>query len=310
MTIVMSVTVKAKAAYEQYQKYEKIKGHYDTAKGYYISLNKILNEETRSEEYFKLGLKGLMKLGEKVVGKSLTNHPYYVFHKPHFEILGQALTATAKHDAALKAMSAAVASADATEALAKQISDYKHAKNLRVLVYAQFMQHSLHLLRNHGTRPAQVADQNRKKTGMSPDELRTLMDRYVYEWRAQVCELYFDSTELFVMVDIKYRAAVAAHKKYQGTIQKLQQSSKPIDRLAGYGAEQKRMWELYDRDRNQMSGRSGSSSPEAVKDPMAYAGRQRDSVGELVGKLAAFCDVAMSPAAYDPELFHSRIGSL
>jgi tetratricopeptide (TPR) repeat protein len=306
----MTLTAKAKAAYEKYQKVKKAKGRYDTAKGYYNSVKNVLDEDTRSEEYFKLGLKGLMKLGEKAVGQSLTKHPYYAFHKAHLDVLGKALTASSTHENAMKALHQAIASADSANVITKQMADLKSRKRALMLQYSMFMAGGLQLLRNYSTNPTQVAKQIQTETGGSPEDLRRIMDGFVYTWRARNCELYFDGVDLFAMVDIEYKAASAAYKKYQQKVQKLQQGSSPLDRIAGFGAERKRQYEWLERVQNQTSGRSGGGSPQAVEDPSAYAGRQRDSVADVVEALAAICDFAMSPEAYNPNLVNARIGSL
>jgi hypothetical protein len=306
----MTLTAKAKAAYDKYQKVKKAKGHYDTAKGYYNSVKNILDADTRSEEYFKQGLKGLMKLGEKAVGKSLSNHPYFTYHKAHLEILGKALTASSTHENAMKALHQAIASADSAHVLTRQLAELKSRKKQLMLQYDMFMAGGLQLLRDHSASPAQAAKQIQTETGGSPEDLRRIMDGFVYTWRARICELYFDGVDLFAMVDIEYKAAVAAYKKYEQKVQKLQQSSSSLDRIAGLGAERKRQYEWLERVQHQTSGRSGGGSPQAVQDPSAYAGRQRDSVAGVVEALAAVCDVAMSPDAYNPGIVKARIGSL
>lgn len=303
----MALTTKAKAAYDKYQKVKKAKGHYDTAKGYYNSVKNILDEDTRSEEYFKLGLKGLMKLGERAVGQSLSKHPYYAYHKVHLEILGKALTASSTHENAMKALHQAIASADSASVLTKQQIDLKSRKKRLMVEYSMFMAGGLQLLRDYSARPAQVAKQIQTETGSSPDDLRRTMDDFVYAWRARICELYFDGVDLFAMVDIEYKAASAAYKKYEQKVQKLQQSSSSLDRIAGLGAERKRQYEWLERVQNQ---KSGGGSPQAVQDPSAYAGRQRDSVADVVEALAAICDIAMGPNAYNPNFVKASMGSL
>src|SRR5262245_10196464 len=110
----MGATQKAKDAYDKYKKVKK-------AREYYNAIEKTLDEDTRSEGLFKLGMKGLMELGKKIVGDTITKHPYFTYHKAHLEILGQALTASDTFDHAMKALNAAITSADAAEALAGQL---------------------------------------------------------------------------------------------------------------------------------------------------------------------------------------------
>ena len=339
----MGITAKAKAAYEKYQKYKKAKDKYDAAKGHFETIKKILDEDTRSEEIFKLGLKGMTKLGEKVAGSALTKHPYFTYHKAHLEALGAALTASSTHENALRNLHSAIASADSAAALAAQLADFETRKKVLRFHYFQFLSDSVEMVREHGTASgialvapvaasvvalvdnplaprqalraataaqlaaqanvAQAAKKIRQDTGGSPEQLRAQVQAGLYTWRASWCDLYFDTADLFVMVDLEYRAASAAYKRYQQKVQRLQKSSKSIDRVAGLGAEKKRQEEWALRV-------SRGNAPEAVVDPSAYARRQRDAVAEAVKKLATICDVVMSEQVYDPKAINAKIGSL
>lgn len=339
----MGITKKAKAVYEKYQKHKKAKDKYDAAKGHYETIKKILDEDTRSEEIFKQGLDGMMKLGEKVAGRSLTSHPYFAYHKIHLEALGDALTASSTHDNALRNLNSAIASADSAAALAAQLADFEARKKVLKFLYFQFLSDSMPMVREHGTASAvalvapvvagalaladnplaprqalraataaqlaaqanvgQAAKKIRQDTGGSPEQLHAEVQAGLYTWRASWCDLYYDAADLLVMVDLEYRAASAAYKRYQQKVQRLQKSSKTIDRVAGLAAEKKRQeeWALRVSRRN---------APEAVVDPSAYARRQRDDVAEAVRKLATICDVVMSDEVYDPKAINAKIGSL
>lgn len=158
------------------------------------------------------------------------------------------------------------------------------------------------------TASAKSATQGRSQlqdSGQTRANLDAAMQTLLYEWRAVACEMYFDAADLFIMVEIEYRAAVAAYDQYQSKIKKLQQSSKPINQIAGYAAENKRQWELYDRE-----VRNSGGSASAVSNPSDFARRQRDDVLAVVDTLSFICDTAMGDDAYDPARLNAKTGHL
>ena len=291
----MAISEKAKSAYKRYKTFKKARDYYSIAK-------KILDEDARPEGLFKLGLKGLLALGEKAIGASLTSHPYYTFHKAHLEALGNALTAVQTHENAMKALHTAISAADSAEALAGQIANLTNRKNALKLAYAFMLAGGLQLRTD---KSAEGAAQLRA-SGHTAASLDAAMEDKVYQWRAEICDLYFDAADLLIMIEIEYRAADAAYKRYTTKVDKLQRSTKPMDRIAGHSAENKRMWEWYDRE----VGRSKAGSGQAVENPSKWAERQRDKVKAVADTLATICDEAMSGTVYNSTLMMTKIGSL
>jgi hypothetical protein len=299
----MGVTQKAKDSYAKYKKFKKAKEYYKTVKN-------LIDEDTRSAEMFKQGLKYLLKIGEKALGTSLTKHPYYALHKVHLEVLGKALVASDTHHNAMKALHSAIASADTSAVIAEQVSNLQHRKNALKFQYAFYAAGGLNLLDDLRKNVPTAAKQLAEGGYSSANELSMKMEEALYAWRADACELYFDAMELLAMVEVEYKAASAAYAKYQEKVKKLTESKNSLDRIAGLGAERKRQYEWLERVMDDPRGGGAGTSYQAIEDPSKYAARQRDKVDELVQALILYCDVAMSQDAYSPLIVNRELGSL
>jgi hypothetical protein len=296
----MGVGQKAQDAYGKYKKVKK-------AAEYYGAIKKTLDEDTRSEGLLKLGVKGLLDLSKKLVGDAVAKHPYFTYHKAHLEVLGQALTASDTFDHAMQALNGAIASADSAQALTGQLTDLTHRKNGLKFTYGFTVSGGMQLLRD--TSP-QAAVQL-KDAGQSRESLRATMDRYLYDWRAETCALYFEAADLLAMTDLEYRAADAAFARYNDKVRKLQASKNNLGRIAGSSAEYQKQLEWASRELDRAFNRSAHTpDPQAVLNPAAHAQRQRDKVEAVVQKLATMCDAAMSDDAYNPQAMNLRIGTL
>lgn len=285
------------------QRYEKMKSK---AESNYKTVKNLLDEDTRSGEIFKLGLKGMLKLGEKLVGRSLSKHPFFKYHKQHLEALVSALNASDTHNNALRELDRALQSADAAAALANSLDTYTQRKQAEKFFYATQLDGRLRLNRERLANPnsPQVIEQL-NETGLPGISIAIVSGLDLLAWRGRICDLYFGVLELFVMVDIEYRAAAAAMASFNGKMQKLQSSKKNIDYVAGKALEKKQQEEaIY-----QYSQRGGNAA-EAVMDPTLYVKRQRDKVEEAIKVFATLCDAAMSNDAFDPDAMNRRIGSL
>jgi hypothetical protein len=299
----MSVSQKAKAAYDKYKQVKK-------AKDYFSSAQKLLDEDTRDGELFRQGVKAMTKLGEKLVGQSIGKHPYFKYHKVHLELLASALDASAKQGKALEALRAAIEAADTTEALARQIDDLVHRKNALKLAYAVTLQPFLQTRQDLDAGNAETL-RELAAGGGSRAGLTARIDANVYEFRALVADLYFDAADLHVMVDIEARAAAEAYRRYSEKVRKMQESKSALDRIAGQRAEYNRQLEWAERELDRAFNRSGNTpDPMAVQDPSLHARRQRDKVAAVLQALETLCDTAMGEALLDPAKFRLRAGTL
>ncbi|MGL4324572.1 MAG: hypothetical protein ACRCTD_11100 [Beijerinckiaceae bacterium] len=295
----MGIKDKFKAAQDKYKKIKK-------AKEYYSVIKNLIDEDTRNKEIFKQGLKWSMKLGEKLAGVSLTNHPYFKIHKLHFEALGTALAASSTHHNAMKALSQAIASADSTAELSKQVEDLLHRYKGVKLIYWHLVGTAVQDIRlwNSGSKDIR---RDLQEAGIAPSALETKMDEGVMVVRTNAIELYFDAVALLAMVDIEFRAASEAYGRFKSKVDKLQKSSSQLNNVAGKQAELDQQWAWYDRERAIIDGKSTAAAA-AVADPSAHAKIQRDHVAGVVDKIAAMCDAVMSDDIYDPDKLMLAMG--
>lgn len=295
----MGISQKAKDAYAKYKKFKK-------AKSYYEAVTKLIDEDTRAEGIFKLGLKGLTKLGEKIVGKGFSSHPYFAIHKAHLEALGSALTASDTHNNAMKALSRAIESADSAAALTTQINQLNERKHTLKMEYLLTISGSQNFLRAARIDAAQAEDEL-QGSGQTLETYKANSELALNDWRAKVCLLFSDSVDLLAMVDIEYRAASAAYARFTAKTKKLQQSTKQMDQVAGLAAEKKRQEEAvmrrYDKPQD-------ATAIETVMDPSLQAKRQRDKVEAVVDVLGKICDAAMSSDPRDPNKIAVSMGGL
>ena len=122
----MGVSQQASQAYSLFKYAKKIRGYAKTIKG-------AIDDDTRQGTLLSLGIEGMLNIAGKALGTNLGKHPYFAFHKAHIEALAQALNASSSFDAAQAALSRAIGSADAAEALTQALADYRvRRKSLNV----------------------------------------------------------------------------------------------------------------------------------------------------------------------------------
>lgn len=294
----------AKAAYDRLKKWKK------TAKEYYETAKKLADEDTRTGEIFKQGLKGMMKLAEKFSGQALTKHPYFTYHKKHLEALANALNASETSKNAMKALHEAVSAADSAAVLSAQIKDIEDRKNRLKLAYVHLLEDGFETYKNLAVLPTQ-ARKDLADMGMSEAELRVQVEEGIHAFRASCAELFFAALDLLAMVDTEARAAEAAYKRYQAKVGKLIGGKAPIDRVAGLGTEYQRQLEWAERVLDETrGGTSPTARSEAIMDPTVYARQQRALVQDLVDRLARLCDTAMSDELIYPVAFKMRVSLL
>jgi hypothetical protein len=290
----MSISRKAADAYSLYKKAKK-------AKDYSKLVKDAIDEDTRPGAVLKLGIKGMLDLAGKVLGTSLTSHPYFTYHKAHIEALALALNASSGHDKALVALNQAIRSADAAKLLTKTLADYHFRKNALKLTYFQFLEGSLVLLRDSAT-DARAAKEM-QDAGHTPQSLKTYTDQGVYEWQARWCELWHDSVQLLAMGQVELRATEAAMSVFDAKMKSLS-SGGNLGKIAAYGVERDRQWQQYER-----MTKPGAGSERAVEDPVGYARDQVASIERVSDLMAECCDVAMSEQAYRPGMILQSIGN-
>lgn len=290
----MSVPMSASDAYTLFKKGKKIRTYYKLVK-------ESVDEDTRPGALMKLSIRGMLEVGGKLLGASLTSHPYFTYHKVHLEALAQALNASSNLDKAREALDRAIRSADAANSLTRALVDYQSRKNGLKLTY-WLIAGSLSLLRERATNPQAARDI--ASAGQTPESLQAQTDQSIYEWRALWCQLYLESVQLLAMAQVELRATQAAMDRFNQKM-KAMAAGGNMGKIAAYRMEQDRQWQEYDR-----MTQPGTGSAQAVEDPTGYAQSQVDAIEKVTDTLGAGCEAVMSDDAYNPQAINLRIGNL
>ena len=286
----MGVSTKAADAYQKYKTAKKAYDYYKLARG-------ALDEDTRSGSLFKLGIKVTTDVAKRVLGTSITSHPYFTYHKVHFEALAQALDAVEMKDMATNAFNRAVSAADSTSSVTTVLQTFTHRRNALNVFWAMNLAEPINIRARSRTNPTAAAAEM-KDVGFTPQTMDKFIEDNLYSWRASWSELCADGLELLLMVDAEARIAEAAMARYTAKVKKLTEGGSAFGRIAGFAAERDRQWAIYDR----MTSRPTPGKPEqAVQDPALYARKQRDSADAMAGRLAQACDIVLSDAVNAPD---------
>lgn len=291
----MGVSKKAAEAYGLFKKGKKIRTYGKLVK-------EAVDEDTRPGALMKIGIRGMLDIAGKVLGKSLTSHPYFTYHKVHLEALAQAMNASSNRDQALAALNQAVRSADATEGLAKVLSSYQSRKTGLKLTYAAFIAGSINLLQDYGRRSPEAAQQL-KDAGHTPESLKSTTEDSIDEWRAMWCELFVDSVELLAMGQVELRATEFAMRQFDDKMKAMAEGGN-MGKIAAYSVEQERLWQQFDR-----MTEPGSGSARAVEDPAGFARDQVGRIEKASDGLGEGCEIVMSDDVYRATVLAARLGS-
>jgi len=209
-------------------------------------------------------------------------------------------------DMAVTAFNRAVAAADSSSAVAGTLQTFAHRRDMLHQYWGLSLQETLKIRLRNRTDPGGAAA-DMKFAGFTPEILDSYIAEQLHIWRANWAELCSDAMELFIMVDAEARVAEVAMARYNAKVKKLKEGKSSIGRIAGYAAEQDRLWQTYDR----MTERPAPGRPEeAVQDPARYARKQRDAAATMAGRLARGCDVVMSDAVENPDALRAQLTSL
>ena len=292
----MGTSAKAADAFKQFRKGYK-------AYAYYKLVKKAFDEDTRDGALLKLGIKVSMDVAKQLLGRSLSMHPYFTYHKAHFEALAQALDAVNMKDMALDAFKRAVDAADSTAHVGDVLAKYRDRSNALLWSWHLNLAEPINIRNRYRVKPASALAEM-KDVGFTPATLDKHVEDNLYEWRASWSELCMDSLELLVMVSAEARVAETAMERYNAKIKKMTEGKSNMGRIAGYAAEQDRQWQIYER----MTEPSKAGRPEqAVKDPAAYTRQQRDTVDAVASRLSQACDIVLSDAVNTPDSILSKV---
>jgi hypothetical protein len=286
----MSVSQQAANAYSLFKKAKKIRGYAKTIKD-------VIDDDTRPGTLLSLGIEGMLNLAGKALDTNLSKHPYFAFHKAHIEALAQALNASSSFDAAQAALSRAIGSADAAEALTQALAGYRARRKSLHVYYSFQIAGALLVLHDRG------GDQMIRESGQTHAGMQVTTDLSIYEWRALWSELYYDCVQLLAMAHVELRATQAAMKNFDQKMSALKKDG-GIGGLFAAQVNENRQWQWFDR-----ATKPGSGSEGAVIDPVDFARKQVDKIDDLTAELGDGCESALSDDAYRPDVMQHHMGS-
>jgi hypothetical protein len=279
-------------AKELYEKYKLIKD----AREYYKLVNGMVDDETRSGSALKFAIKVAGKVSDKVLGVSVTGHPYFTYHKMHIEVLSRALNASAALEAGREALSTAITAADGSAQLSSQSAAViTTARGLNV-VFVMLLKESLDIL----AIPALGAHiyMQTHGLGMTPSELRKGIEPSVIGWRNDWAKVTDRALQLLTMVMVETRVAEAAVAVYDKKLAALESKKEGIGGSLGtigaYRLREDKMWEEFER----MKTPSTTKPVQAASDPGAFARKQLSKVDAVCKAVMIGCNAAMSDAVY------------
>ena len=262
--------------------YIKILGKAQKAYSYAKKIREALDEKKRDGGLLKLGIKISVDLAGKLLGTSLTTHPYFAYHKSMIDALADALNASRNSEAAVDGYRRAVTAANSTAVAAefKRLESNKVDTVVKVEAFKDQIGVAADIARGAFTYDLAlerklIAQYGRKALDDAMADLET--------WRANWAGLCFDVLQLQIMTGHQLNVATAAMNEVNELIKTLMGGSN-TSRVAGYGAINNIEWEKYDQIVNQ-------KKPDlSLIDPVKFAQGNSDKAAAWGQAFANMCD--------------------
>jgi hypothetical protein len=263
--------------------YLKVAAKAQKAFSYFKTIREALDEKKRDGGLLKLGVKVSLEIAGKVLGTSLTTHPYYAYHKAQIEALADALNASRNSREAVNQYKRAVAAANST-ALA---SEFKRLESRKVDISASHItfrekRYGVAFDMARGLMSGEFAKRKIAEYGTGPlSEALADFDT----WRATWAGLAFDSMQLQIMAGNEQNIAIEAINKVKNLMATLMGGSN-TSRVGGYAAISNIEWEKYYEI-------VGEKQPDRLmRDPVKFAQDNFDKAAAWAQAFAEMCDFA------------------
>jgi hypothetical protein len=247
---------------------------------YFREIQNAFDETKRDGAIFKIGIKASIDLAGKLLGTSISTHPYYVYHKVHFEVLASVLNAHRNHQAAIEAYRTAIRAAD-SDAVRKEFQRLEERKVEIVANRSQFKD-TVGIAADIA-RGLMTDDFARKKIAHYGSARLAQAVADLETWRANWAGLAFDALQLQIMAGNELAAAMKAMQKVKELISGLIHGNS-AGRVAGYGAINAIEWEKYD----QIVRRNKPS--QLMIDPVQFAQGNLDKAAAWAEAFSQMCD--------------------
>jgi len=281
-------------------KYLKVSGYVQKAYSYYSKIKDVFSEKKRDGAILKLGVKIAMDVAGKLLGKSLTTHPYYAYHKAQIEALADALNAHRNAKEAIEAYKRAVKAAD-SKALE---AEFKRIASRKVDISAHFSDLQKELGMAYDIARGMGSPQYLKKqlADYGSDKLQAAVDDFE-GWRAAWAGLAFDALQLQIMAANELKVAREAMAEVQDLMVTLLGGSN-TSRVMGYGAYNQIQWEQYEQIVQ------GGRPDLMMKDPAKFAEGNLAKAEEWGRAFSEMCDFARTYEAQFKGAYNQQLMKL
>ncbi len=263
------------------------------AYSWYKAVRDLFDENTRDGGYLKLGIKLTTEIGKRLLGRSISSHPFFSYHKAHIQALAEVLNVIHARKEAAAAFNRAVAAADASAETKTQLLNFRDRSSRLGFHYIAI--HEFLRLRAEQMKGVMADDavKDMREEGLNWEDL-VRADDLLTTFQARWSNLLFDAVELLIMLEAEVRAAREAMDTYNKEVQ-VMASGRNLSRVASLATENDRQWAAYDRAVHPSAGKSEM----AVTDPVRYATIQRDAVAGVVNAISEMVDFVHGAAVID-----------
>lgn len=286
---------------DRIEKVTKVTGPIQKTISYALKIKDVLDEKKRDGGLLKLGVKISIDLASKLLGVSLTTHPYYAYHKAQLDALADALNADHNSREAVEAYRKAIAAADSK----KVAAEFKRLEGKKVDIVAS---HSAFRDRvgvaadvARGMMTDAFAQKRIAQAGGTGRLLESLTD--LEAWRANWAGLSFDAMQLQIMAGDELNVSIEAMNRVKSLVATLMNGSN-TNRVAGQAAINNIEWEKYD----QVVGQK--SSVRLVQDPIRFAQDNVNKAAAWARAIAEMCDFVRTADVLFPSKFNSQLEKL
>lgn len=258
------------------------------------------DEKTRSGGILKLGLEVALEVGSKFLGRSLSTHPYYTYHKVMIDALADTLNASRNAKAAVESYRRAVNAAQ-SEGLANAFRLIERRKTDvgGGFIYVRKELGFVSDLRRGLMSPA-FARKKIAELGQSNIERAV---QQMSQFRAVWAGIVFDCLTLQLLAASEVKAAAVATAKAGELIDGLMKGGS-VSVVGGQSARNMIEWEKYDRVVRQ------KAPQKATMDPVGFAEDALSKATAYVNAFAAMLDFVLSNDAHRDNAYNAQLDKL
>jgi len=281
-------------------KFLKYAGKAQRIYSYATKIKDTLDEKKRDGALLKLGIKVSMDIAAKLLGTSLTTHPYYAYHKAQIDALADALNASRNAREAVNAYRRAVAAANSSAVAA----EFKRVESNKIDTVVKHFDFKDKIgVAADIARGAMSEDFARKQIAKYGQDTLSNAMADLEAWRANWSGLAFDALQVQIMMGNEMNVATEAMDKVKDLIKTLMDGSN-TSRVLGFGAQNNIDWEKYDQIVNQ------KQPQQLYMDPIKFAQANYDKAAAWAQAFSDMCDFVRSDDVVFSTKFNLQLDAL